>query len=80
MEHQSNGQSSLLSRNWSRVYVSNSFEKENPNKSKGDDNPDIEKFMGHFELRSAYRWNNHELSLMTRNNLRSDNKRAFELG
>lgn len=55
-------------------------EKDDPNESEGDDNPDIEKFLGHFELRSAYRWNEHEFSLMGRNNLRSDNKGAVELG
>jgi len=55
-------------------------EKEDPNESEGDDNPDIEKYMGHFELRSAYRWNEHEFSIMGRNNLRSDNFGAVELG
>jgi len=55
-------------------------EKDDPNISDGDDNPDIEKFIGHFELRSAYRWNAHEFSLLGRNNLRSDNKGAIELG
>jgi len=54
--------------------------KDDPGESKGDDNPDIEKFMGHFELRSAYRWNEHEFSLMGHNNLRSNNKGAVELG
>ena len=54
--------------------------KEDADDTNGDDNPDIEKFMGHFELRSAYRWNNHEFSLMGRNNLRADNKGAIELG
>ena len=54
--------------------------KEDADDTNGDDNPDIEKFMGHFELRSAYRWNNHEFSLLGRNNLRSENKGAVELG
>jgi phospholipase A1 len=55
-------------------------DKANPLDADGDDNPDIEKFMGHFELKSAYRRNNQEFSLMWRNNLRSDNKGAIELG
>lgn len=55
-------------------------DKDDPNASEGDDNPDIEKFMGHFDLHSIYRWEKHELSLMWRNNLRSDNKGAIELG
>jgi phospholipase A1 len=67
----------LSLRPWYRIKED---EKENPNESDGDDNPDIEKFMGHFELRSAYRWNDHEFSLMGRNNLRSDNFGAVELG
>jgi len=55
-------------------------DKATPGDSDGDDNPDIEKFMGHFDLRGVYKWHNHELSLMGRHNLRSDTKGAFELG
>ncbi|WLQ12159.1 phospholipase A [Hahella aquimaris] len=47
---------------------------------KGDDNPDIDDYMGHFEFTTAYRWDNYEASLMLRNNLREDNKGAVELG
>lgn len=55
-------------------------QKDNALSSDGDDNPDIEAFMGHFELRSVYRQNQNEFSLMWRNNLRSDNKGAAEIG
>lgn len=45
----------------------------------GDDNPDIEKYLGHFEFRTTYRTDNHELSMMVRNNLRSENFGAVQL-
>lgn len=54
-------------------------DKDDPLDPKGDDNPDIEKFMGHFELSTAYRRNEHELTVLVRNNLRSDNRGAIQL-
>lgn len=54
-------------------------EKESPLDAKGDDNPDIERYLGHFEFTSVYKSNNHEFSLMLRNNLRNDNKGAVQL-
>jgi len=51
-----------------------------PGDPRGDDNPDIEKYMGNFELSSAYKHNDDIFSIMLRNNLRSDNKGAVELG
>ena len=54
--------------------------KQDPLQARGDDNPDIEKFMGNFEFRSIYKWEEQTFSLMFRNNLRSDNKGAIELG
>jgi len=53
--------------------------KSSPDDNSGDDNPDIEKYFGNFELRSVYQIRHDEsLSLMLRNNLRSDNKGAIE--
>jgi phospholipase A1 len=47
----------------------------------GDDNPDIEKFMGHGELGGLWSISdNHSLEFMLRNNFRSDNKGAIQLG
>jgi phospholipase A1 len=47
----------------------------------GDDNPDIEKYLGNFELRGMYQVEHGQtLSVMLRNNLRSDNKGAVEIG
>jgi phospholipase A1 len=54
--------------------------KQDPLQARGDDNPDIEKFMGNFEFRSIYSLDQQTFSLMFRNNLRSDNKGAIELG
>ncbi len=46
----------------------------------GDDNPDIEDFMGKFDLQALYKYNNNMLSVMFRNNFKSNNKGAVELG
>jgi len=46
---------------------------------KGDDNPDIEDFMGHYELGMVYNWDSLELSFTGRRNF-STNKGAAELG
>ena len=90
--HQSNGQSGSLSRGWNRIYVKLVFEKDNFTVSlkpwlrilkKGgnnDDNPDIEKYLGHGELRVGYKLGENTFSSMFRNNFRSDNKGALELG
>ncbi|MBB1310263.1 phospholipase A [Pseudoalteromonas sp. SR41-8] len=53
--------------------------KEDPMQAKGDDNPDIYKYMGYFEFSGAYRLDDHEFSFMTRNNLNSDNRGAIQL-
>lgn len=54
-------------------------EKENPNQAKGDDNPDIHRYMGYFEFTGAFRSNENEFSFMVRNNLESNNKGALQL-
>lgn len=54
-------------------------EKSGPMDPTGDDNPDIDKFLGNFELTLAYQRKDQLISLMLRNNLRSDNKGAVEL-
>jgi len=55
-------------------------EKDSPSDVDGDDNPTIERFMGHFEWSGLYQWHAHDFSLLLRNNLRSDNRGAIELG
>lgn len=54
-------------------------DKDDPLDPKGDDNPDIERYLGHFELLGGWQWRDHNFTLMWRNNLRSDNKGAAEL-
>lgn len=98
LNHQSNGQSGLLSRSWNRIMLNSVFEKDQfvfsfnpwyrlpepdqrfPGDPRGDDNPDIEKYMGNFELTGAYQYNKDIFSIMVRNNLRANNKGAIELG
>ena len=42
--------------------------KDGPLDATGDDNPDIEDYLGHFELTTVYRRGDHEWSLLLRNN------------
>ncbi len=54
-------------------------QKSSPDDRSGDDNPDIDDYLGYFELRGFRRYGDNDLSLMLRNNLRSDNRGAVEL-
>lgn len=62
---------------WYRIPES---EGDGPDDPTGDDNPDIHKYMGNFELSAAWHRKDNIVSLMLRNNLRSDNRGAVELG
>jgi phospholipase A1 len=55
-------------------------EKTDPAAPHGDDNPNIEKYMGHGELTLAYHTNGNTFSAIWRNNLRRDNRGSIELG
>ncbi|WP_444889567.1 phospholipase A [Microbulbifer sp. DLAB2-AA] len=88
--HQSNGRSEPFSRSWNRVYANFIFERDNfsvgikpwyrlKEDREDDDNPDIEHYLGHFELGGRYRDGDHTIAVMVRNNLRSENHGAFEL-
>lgn len=89
--HQSNGQSSTLSRSWNRFYAQVGLERgpmtmtakvwKRVNESFEDDNnPDIIDYMGRFELAGNYRLGGgHELSGMVRRNFSTD-KGAVQLG
>jgi len=89
--HQSNGRGGVLSRSWNRIYAAMAFEMgpfavgikpwyRIPEDSEDDDNPDITDYMGHYEVRAAYKWNDHVFSVMSRNNLESGFSRgAVEL-
>lgn len=90
--HQSNGQGGVLSRSWNRLYANFVIERNNlavcfkpwyrlKGDADDDDNPDILDYMGHGEIRAAYKLGGHTLSLMLRNNLESGFKRgAVEAG
>lgn len=96
-EHEPNGRTQLLSRNWNRIFAEHTFSKDNylisfrpwyriledkksnPIEASGDDNPDIEDYMGHFELRGAWKYGHQEITIMLRNNLKSTNHGAIEL-
>jgi phospholipase A1 len=89
--HQSNGQTSPLSRSWNRVYAEVGGEygehfsatfrlwQRLDNAKSDNDNIDITDYMGHGDLRLAYRNAGHEYSLMARRNL-STNHGAVQLG
>ncbi|MDZ7805436.1 phospholipase A [Thiohalophilus sp.] len=90
ISHQSNGQNGDKSRSWNRLYADFMFERgdfylsfkpwlrlEVPDAE--DDNPDIEDYMGHGELRLVYASGDHTVGLRLRNNLQSDNRGAVEL-
>ena len=90
--HQSNGQSGGLSRSWNRVYADFIFERDNfylsfkpwwrvPESKDNDDNRNIDRYLGNFELSGVYKKGDHNFDFMIRNNLRSnDNHGAIQLG
>jgi phospholipase A1 len=90
LNHQSNGRSEPLSRSWNRVMLDFVLERDGsyislkpwwrlPEESPQDDNPNIEKYLGNFELRGLRKFSNHTLGLMVRNNLHSNNRGAVQL-
>lgn len=97
INHESNGQTGLLSRSWNRIMFTSVFEKgdftfainpwyrlpespqEYPGDPRGDDNPDISKYMGHGELSGAYQYKSNIFNVQIRHNLYSDYG-AVELG
>jgi phospholipase A1/A2 len=55
-------------------------EQEFPGDPHGDDNPDIEDYMGHVEFNAAYQHKENIFNAMMRNNFDGDNKGAIEVG
>ena len=54
-------------------------EKETPRSARGDDNPDIEDYMGNFELQTVYGIDEHRFTMLLRNNLDNPNRGAVEI-
>ncbi len=61
---------------WYRLEEKN---KQEINQPEGDDNPDINFYMGNFEFSTVYKWDSQTFGAMFRNNLRSDNRGALQL-
>jgi phospholipase A1 len=90
LNHQSNGQSSTLSRSWNRVYAQVGLERGRLSLTarvwkrlneplEDDNNPNIVDYMGRVELSGSYRMDGHEFSAMLRRNFSTD-KGATQLG
>jgi phospholipase A1 len=78
ISHQSNGRGEPLSRSWNRIFAEFIFVRDDfglsfkpwyriEESSSEDDNPDIEDYLGNYELRLFQRWNGHLFSVMLRN-------------
>ena len=78
-EHQSNGQSTTLSRSWNRFYGQMGLESGNlgmtvrvwkrlDNAKSNNDNPDITDFLGHGDVRFTYRNEGYEYTALVRRN------------
>ncbi len=91
LNHQSNGRSEPLSRSWNRIFADFIFETDDfvlsikpwyrlPEDDDDDDNPNIERYLGYGEMTGVYVMGDYTLDFMFRNNLRSDNKGAVQLG
>ena len=87
--HQSNGRSEPLSRSWNRVYAQFFFEKQKwaisfkpwiriGGDSAEADNPEIDDYMGTYELGIFRQGEHSEASLRLRNNLQSENRGSVE--
>jgi phospholipase A1/A2 len=92
LNHQSNGRGDEYSRSWNRVLGSIALERGNygivlrpwwriPESDSADNNPEITKYMGNFDLTVLARYGKHSFDLMLRNNLKTaDNHGAVQLG
>ena len=88
--HQSNGRAEPLSRSWNRIYAEFVFVRDDfslsfkpwyriEESSDEDDNPDIEDYLGNYEIRVYQKWNGHLFSAMLRNVFDSEHRYNSEL-
>ncbi len=82
LNHQSDGRSNPQSRSWNRIIANIGLERGNwtvtlrpwwriPENASNDDNPDIQDYMGHGEVRIVHESGRNEFSLMARHAFRS---------
>ena len=90
VNHQSNGRSEPRSRSWNRIIADFIFVRDDfalsfkpwhriEESSSDDDNPDIEDFMGNYEIRAFQQWGDHHFSVMLRNIFDSEHRYNSEL-
>ena len=88
--HQSNGRSNSFSRSWNRVYADFVFQKDNltlsfkpwlrlSEESAKDDNPDIEDYLGRYEIGLLYQWRDSEFTAMVRNISANKHQASYQL-
>jgi phospholipase A1/A2 len=88
--HQSNGRAEPLSRSWNRVFADFQLTRGNfalsfkpwvriSEDPEEDNNPDIEDYLGRYELRLYYAWRGHVFSGMVRNVLDTQHRLNSEL-
>jgi phospholipase A1/A2 len=88
--HQSNGRAEPLSRSWNRVFADLQFTRGDfalsfkpwlriKEDAAEDNNPDIENYLGRYELRAFYSWRGQIFSAMLRNVLDSEHRLNSEL-
>lgn len=91
LSHQSNGRSNLLSRSWNRVYANLTFQRDDllfsfkpwkriSESVDKDDNPDIEDYLGRYEINLAYQYNKNKFTVMLRNITANKHSASYQLG
>jgi len=69
------GQNNISLKAWHRWHEK---QKDDPNAYEGDDNPDIEEYIGHGELRIFHAGNNSNVGVIIRNTLHGEQRGSFQ--
>ena len=88
LNHQSNGRSGVISRSWNRLYaellMSTKYSQINLRSwwkvTDDEDNPDIQDFLGRFQVDGLRKLGKHQFHWKARHNLQAGGKGAIELG